>query len=43
MSIATLLVDATVDAVRETDRQLLDAVSRSVPVFDAAAVQSWYD
>lgn len=43
MSIATALIDATVDAVRETDRQLLDAIGRSVPVFDTTAMQQWYD
>ena len=43
MSIATLLINATVDAVRETDRIMLDAMQRSVPLFDAAAAQQWYD
>lgn len=42
MSIATALIDATVDAVRETDRQLLDAMKRAV-LFDTTAMQQWYD
>jgi len=42
MSIATALIDATVDAVQETDRQLLDAMKRAV-LFDTTAMQQWYD